>query len=135
MIRERPRRSVDRPAGESPMNDPSRASPRDDGEITTWAVIFIVLGWTCLVATVLGGAGETPYYSAAGLVLTPLGFGLLFRWSWARWAGLLLFTAVACWSIWRLIQGQVWLLSLALLLVSGETMWCLWRWGGRSRDR
>lgn len=83
----------------------------------------------CLVGAVLGGAGEAPYYSAAGVLLTPLGVGLLFRWQWARWLGLTLFTAVGCWSAWRLVHGQVWLLAIALLLASGETIWCLWRWG------
>lgn len=113
------------------MDDSSPRPPHGDGELTTWAVIFIVLGWVCLVAALLGGAGESRYYSAAGLVLTPLGVGLLFRWRWARWAGLTVFTAVACWSVWRLAHGQVWLLSLALLLVSGEVLWCLARWGRR----
>lgn len=113
------------------MNQPSPAAGRGDRELTTWAVIFLVLGWMCLVGALLGGAGEAPYYSTAGAVLTPLGVGLLFRWHWARWLGLGVFALVACWSIWQLLHGQVWQLATALLLVSGETMWCLWRWGRR----
>ncbi len=113
------------------MNQPSPAAPRGDRELTTWAVIFVVLGSLCVVGAVLGGAGEASYYSAAGTVLTPLGVGLLFRWHWARWLGLGVFTMVALWSIWRLIHGQVLLLAISLLLVSGENLWCLWRWGRR----
>ncbi len=113
------------------MNQPSPAAGRGDREITTWAIVFLILGWVSLVGAVLGGAGESPYYTASGVVLTPLGVGLLFRWQWARWAGLGVFTIVGCWSVWQMIHGQVWLLAVALLLVSGETMWCLWRWGRR----
>lgn len=97
-------------------------------ELSSWAVIYTLMGWLSLGAAMVGGAGEAPYYLAAGLTLLPLGIGLWFRWTWARWLGMLLFCAIAGWAGWQLLQGRLWLLSIALLLTSFETIWCLWKW-------
>lgn len=97
-------------------------------ELNSWAVIYSLLGWLSLAAAMIGGAGETRYFLAAGLILLPLSVGFWFRWTWSRWAGLLLFAAVAAWAVWHLAQQRVILLPVALLLTSAETLWCLWRW-------
>lgn len=105
-----------------------RTATHRGAELNSWAVVYSLLGWLSLAAAVLGGAGEARYFFAAGLTLLPLSIGFWFRWSWARWAGLLLFAFVAGWALWQLAQQHVMLLSIALLLTSGETLWCLWRW-------
>lgn len=97
-------------------------------ELNSWAVIYSLLGWLSLAAAIIGGAGEARYYLAAGAMLLPLSIGFWFRWSWARWAGFLLFTAVAAWAVWQLAHQRVILMSVALFLTSAETLWCLWRW-------
>lgn len=110
-------------------DDPTRRRTAPRGaELSTWAVIYTFLGWLSLAAATFGGAGEAPYYLAAGLILLPLGIGLWFRWPWARWIGLLLFCMVAAWAAWQLMHGRLRLLSVAFLLTSVETIWCLLKW-------
>jgi hypothetical protein len=82
---------------------------------------------------VLGGDAESPYFLYAGMTLLPLGLGFWFRWRWARWAGVLLFTCVLGWAGWQLVHNRLWLLSIALLLTSVETLICLRGWP-RRRD-
>jgi hypothetical protein len=94
-------------------------------------VVYIVLGWLSLVAAIIGGAGEAPYFLMGGMSLLPLGIGFWFRWSWVRWAGVLVFSCVAAWAICQLIQTRVVLLSIALLLTSLETLICLRAWPTR----
>ena len=114
------------------------ASPRTalerGAELTTWAVIYSLLGWLSLAAAVVGGAGEAPYYLAAGLTLLPLAIGFWFRWRWARWLGFGVFLAVAVWEILQIAHFRVLLLAIALLLMSLETLWCLWRWPVAARN-
>lgn len=110
-------------------DEPSRPpAPKRGAELNTWSVIYCLLGWLSLAAALIGGAGEAPYYLAAGLTLLPLAIGFWFRWTWSRWAGLGIFFAVALWSIWQLAHWRVMLLGIALLLTSLETLFCLWRW-------
>jgi hypothetical protein len=110
-------------------DDPSWHTTAQRGaELTTWAVVYVLLAWLSLAAALIGGAGEGPYYLAAGLTLMPLAIGFWFRWSWARWAGFAVFAGVAGWAVWQLAHRQVLLMSIALLLTSAETLWCLWRW-------
>jgi hypothetical protein len=109
-------------------NRPQPATPERRAELTTWAIVYMLLGWSSLVAAVIGGAGEAPYYLYGAAALLPLGIGFWFRWSWARWAGLLLFACVAAWSAWQLMHNRLWLLSIALLLTSIETLLCLRAW-------
>lgn len=114
-------------------DDPSREFASTRGaELSTWAVVYSLLGWLSLAAAMLGGAGEGPYYLAAGLTLMPLAIGFWFRLSWARWAGFIVFAGVAGWAVWQLAHERVFLMSLALLLTSAETLWCLWRWPAAS---
>lgn len=91
-------------------------------------MIYAVLGWVSLAAATFGGAGEAPYYLAAGFILFPLAIGFWFRWTSARWAAFVTFGTVAAWACWQLAQQRVLLLSIALLLTSAETLWCLWHW-------
>jgi hypothetical protein len=100
-------------------------------ELTTWGVIYTLLGWCALTASIWGGAGEAATFLVAGLILVPLGFGLLFRWPLVRWAGIAICASVMVWSVWQIATGQTWLLPVALLLTSAETLWCLTRWRGR----
>ena len=116
-----------------PSEENPRSRPDRHAELTSWAVVYIVLGWLSLVAALIGGAGEAPYFLLGGMSLLPLGIGFWFRWRWARWAGGLVFTCVAAWAIWQLIQTRVVLLSVALLLTSLETLICLWAWPSRPR--
>jgi cation transport ATPase len=104
------------------------AAPQRPVELTTWGIVYMLLGWLSLVATVLGGAGESPYFLAGAATLLPLGLGFWFRWSWARWAGFLLFTSVLAWAGWQMIHNRLWFLSIALLLTSVETLICLRAW-------
>lgn len=104
------------------------ASAHRGAELNSWAIIYSLLGWLSLAAAIIGGAGEERYYLTAGVVLLPLSIGFWFRWSWARWLGLLLFAMVAGWAVWQLAHQRVLLMSIALLLTSAETLWCLWRW-------
>lgn len=97
-------------------------------ELTTWGVVYTLLGWTALLASIWGGAGEATIFLGAGVVLVPLGLGLLFRRPLARWIALLVFTSVMIWSVWQLIIGRSWLLPVALLLTSAETLWCVAHW-------
>lgn len=108
-----------------------RTTAQRGAELTTWAVIYSLLGWLSLSAAVFGGAGESPYYLTAGLTLLPLAVGFWFRWLWARWAGFVVFSAVAAWAVWQIAQQRVWIMAIALLLTSVETLWCLWRWPER----
>lgn len=105
-----------------------RRATQRGAELNSWAVIYSLLGWLSLAAAIIGGAGEARYYLAAGVLLLPLSIGFWFRWSWARWAGFLLFTAVAAWAVWQLSHHRVIFMSVALFLTSAETLWCLWRW-------
>jgi hypothetical protein len=110
-------------------DEPSRRPAQLRGaELTTWSVIYSLLGWLSLAAAVIGGAGEAPYYLAAGLTLLPLAIGFWFRWTWARWLGIGVFFTIALWSIWQIVHLRVMLLAIALLLTSLETLVCLWRW-------
>jgi hypothetical protein len=110
-------------------DDSSRQRAAQRGaELTTWSVIYAVLGWVSLAAATFGGAGESPYYLAASFILVPLAIGFWFRWWWARWAGFLTFGTVAVWALWQLSHQRLLLMSTALLLTSAETFWCLWFW-------
>ncbi|MGH7134238.1 MAG: hypothetical protein ACREHD_00775 [Pirellulales bacterium] len=111
-----------------PDDASGRTALQRGAELTTWAVIYSLLGWLSLTAAVVGGAGEARYYLAAGLTLLPLSIGFWFRWSWARWLGFVVFFVVATWAIWQIAHLRVLLMSIALLLTSLETLWCLWRW-------
>lgn len=117
---------------------PDEASGRTalerSAELTTWAVIYSLLGWLSLAAALVGGAGENRYYLAAGLTLLPLSIGFWFRWWWARWAGFVIFFAVAAWAVWQIAHLRVLLMATALLLTSLETLWCLCRWPAAVRD-
>jgi hypothetical protein len=114
-------------------NRPSPSATERRAELTTWAIVYLLLGWLSLVAAVLGGDAESPYFLYAGMTLLPLGLGFWFRWRWARWAGVLLFTCVLGWAGWQLVHNRLWLLSIALLLTSVETLICLRGWP-RRRD-
>ena len=116
-----------------PSDENPRSRPERHAELTSWAVVYIVLGWLSLVAAVIGGAGEAPYFLLGGMSLLPLGIGFWFRWRWARWAGMLVFSAVVAWAIWQLAHRHVALLSIALLLTSLETLICLWAWPSQRR--
>ena len=110
-------------------DDSSRqTTPQRGAELTSWAVVYSLLAWLSLTAATIGGSGEAPYYLAAGLILLPLAIGFWFRWSWARWSGFIVFAAVAVWAVWQLVHQRLLLMSIALLLTSAETLWCLWRW-------
>lgn len=109
-------------------DQPTTPDPQRAAELTTWAVVYMLLGWLSLIAAVFGGAAEEPYFLTSGIALVPLGLGFWFRWRWSRWAGFVLLATVAGWAIWQLVNQQVWLLSTALLLMSLETMLCLRRW-------
>ncbi|HVA46437.1 MAG TPA: hypothetical protein VNH11_08690 [Pirellulales bacterium] len=111
-------------------DSPPPAVPQRAAELTSWAVVYMLLGWLSLLAGIFGGAGETPFYLGAGVVLLPLGLGFWFRWRWSRWAGLAFFAAVAAWAVWQILHQRLWFLSLALLLTSVETLLCLRRWPG-----
>lgn len=100
--------------------------PQRSAELTTWSVIYTLLGWLSLTAGAMGGEGEAPFFLAGGLALLPLGIGFWFRWRWARSVGLLVFAAIAVWCVWQLAHNRLWLLSIAWLLTSAETIWCLW---------
>ena len=93
----------------------------------------MLLGWLSLVAAVFGGAGEEPFFLAAGAALLPLGLGFWFRWQWSRWAGFALFVAVASWAVWQLAHQRVLFLSTVLLLTSLATLLCLRRWHQEGR--
>ena len=116
------------------MDENRPTPPERPVELTTWGIVYMLLGWLSLVAAILGGAGEEPYFFAGAMTLLPLGLGFWFRWSWARWAGFLLFAGVLAWSGWQLIHNRLWLLSIALLLTSAETLICLRAWSTH-RDR
>jgi uncharacterized membrane protein YtjA (UPF0391 family) len=115
-------------------NQPPRSWPERHAELTSWAIVYMVLGWLSLVAAIIGGAGEAPYFLLGGISLLPLGIGFWFRWRWARWAGLLLFAGIAAWAAWQLVHKRVLLLSIALLLTSIETLLCLRAWPSRPRN-
>lgn len=115
-------------------DDSSRQSTAHRGaELTTWSIIYAALGWFSLAAATFGGEGEAPYYLVTSLTLLPLAIGFWFRWSWSRWAGFVIFGVIMVWAIWHLAHQRVLLLSIALLLTSAETLWCLWRWPVRSQ--
>jgi hypothetical protein len=116
-------------------NRPPPSAPERRAELTTWAIVYMLLGWLSLVAAVVGGEAEAPSFLAAGVTLVPLGLGFWFRWSWARWAGFLLFTGVLGWAGWQLVHNRLWLLAIALLLTSVETLICLRAWPGRRQKR
>lgn len=97
-------------------------------ELSTWGVVYTLLGWTALLASFWAGAGEAAIFLGAGAVLVPLGLGLLFRWTLARWAAWVVFTSVMIWSVWQLMIGRAWLLPVALILASAETLWCVAHW-------
>lgn len=101
-------------------------------ELSTWGVVYTLLGWTSLLASFWGGAGEAAIFLGAGVVLVPMGLGLLFRWTLARWIALVVFTSVIIWSAWQLVIGRAWLLPVALILASAETLWCVAHWHRRS---
>lgn len=100
-------------------------------ELTTWGVVYTLLGWSALLASLWGGPAEAGIFLGAGVVLVPLGLGLLFRWPLARWAALVIFAGVMIWSVWQLIIGRGWLLPVALMLTSAETLWCVAHWRKR----
>ena len=112
---------------------PTHIGSERHAELTSWAIVYMVLGWLSLVAAIIGGAGEMPYFLLGGTALLPLGIGFWFRWRWARWAGFVLFGCVAGWAAGRLVVGRHWLLSIALLLTSIETLLCLRAWPPRPR--
>lgn len=112
---------------------PGPPAPERPVELTTWGVVYMLLGWLSLVAAILGGAGESSYFLAGAVTLLPLGLGFWLRWSWARWAGFLLFAGVLTWAGWQLVHNRLWLLSIALVLTSVETLICLRAWPGPAR--
>jgi MFS family permease len=107
---------------------PPRPTSERRAELTTWAVVYIVLGWLGLIAAMFGGEGESPYFLVAGAVLLPLGLGFWFHWRWARWLGFVVFIGIAAWALWQLAHLRLKLLSIALLLMSVETLLCLRKW-------